>query len=176
VVTDRGTGAAAAHPGPESVTLHATVIQAMIDHARGEAPNEACGVIIGDRPAAEGGHALRWVATRNKAASPFRYEIDPDDLYRLTVETDDAEQTFWAVVHSHTHTEARPSSTDVAQAFYPDALYILVSLAGAPEEPGAAAGVPTVRAWRIVGGEIHEVELLVDAGTDGDSDGDAEAA
>jgi [CysO sulfur-carrier protein]-S-L-cysteine hydrolase len=167
VVNDRGGAAAGtqpAHPGPQSVTLPAPVIQAMIDHARGEQPNEACGVIIGDRPAADGGRALRWVSVRNKAASPFRYEIDPDDLYRLTVETDDADETFWAIVHSHTHTQARPSATDIAQAFYPDALYVLVSLAGTPEDPATVAGVPTVRAWRIVGGEVYEVELLVEGG------------
>jgi proteasome lid subunit RPN8/RPN11 len=165
VVTGRGADAAGTHPGPQSVALPATMIQALIDHARGEQPNEACGVIIGDRPAADGGRALRWVATRNKAASPFRYEIDPDELYRLTVETDDADETFWAIVHSHTHTEARPSATDIGQAFYPDALYLLVSLADTAEAPGAAADMPTVRAWRIVDGHIYEVELLVDGGT-----------
>ena len=149
-------------PGPASVTLPATMIQAMIDHARAEAPNEACGVIIGDRPASDGGRALRWHAARNKAASPFRYELDPDELYRLTVDTDDADETFWAIVHSHTHTQARPSTTDVAQAFYPEALYVVVSLASTVDDPETAAGLPTVRAWRIVDGDAFEVELLVD--------------
>ena len=46
--------------------------------------------------------------TRNKAASPFRYEIDPDDLLRLTIETDDADEVFWGIVHSHTHTPGGP--------------------------------------------------------------------
>ncbi len=157
-----GDAATGPHPGPASVTLPATMIQAMIDHARAAVPNEACGVIIGERPAAEGGRALRWHPARNKAASPFRYELDPDELYQLTVATDDADEAFWAIVHSHTHTEARPSATDIAQAFYPDALYVLVSLAGNPDEAETAQGVPTVRAWRIVAGEAHEVELLVD--------------
>ena len=140
------------------------MIQALIDHARAEVPNEACGVIIGDRPAADGGRALRWQPAANKAASPFRYELDADELYRLTVETDDADEAFWAIVHSHTHTEARPSATDVAQAFYPDALYVLVSLTSTPDgaDPETAPGVPTVRAWRIVDGDMYEVELLVD--------------
>jgi [CysO sulfur-carrier protein]-S-L-cysteine hydrolase len=164
VTAGRGPAATEQQPGPASVVLPATMIQAMIDHARSEAPNEACGVIIGDRAAAEGGRALRWHPARNKAASPFRYELDPDELYRLTVETDDADETFWGIVHSHTHTEARPSATDVAQAFYPDALYVVVSLSSNPDEPETAPGVPTVRAWRIVGGDVFEVELLVDGG------------
>ena len=140
------------HPGPESVELSADLVQALIDHARAEYPNEMCGVIVGDRPAASGGRPLRWEPARNRAASPLRYDIHPDDLYRLTVETDDADEAFWAIAHSHTHSPARPSGTDVGLAFYPDALYVVVSLAD-PE--------PALAAWRIVDGEIHPVELLV---------------
>lgn len=82
----------------------------------------------------------------------MRYDIHPDDLYRLTVETDDADEVFWAIVHSHTHSAPRPSLTDVGLAFYSDALYVLVSLAD-PE--------PALAAWRIVDGEVFSVELLV---------------
>jgi len=152
----------AAHPGPLQTTIAATLLQELIDHARAGYPNEACGLLIGDGPAAAGGVALRFVATRNKAASPYRYEIDPDDLYRLTVATDDADETFWGIVHSHTHTPAVPSPTDVGLAFYPDALYVLVSLA--EDEADRGTGTPSVRAWRIVDGAVHEVALDVTAG------------
>jgi [CysO sulfur-carrier protein]-S-L-cysteine hydrolase len=167
VVTGASSADASSHPGPASVGLPAAMVQQLIDHARAEFPNEACGVILGDRSAATGGRPLRWVPARNAAASPFRYEIDPDELYRLTVATDEADEAFWAIVHSHTHTAARPSATDVGQAFYPDALYILVSLSSDEDDEGDAEAlptVPTVRAWRIVGGEMFEVELLVEAG------------
>ena len=135
------------------------MIQALIDHARAEYPNEACGLIVGDRAAGDGGRPLRFEPTRNAAASPYRYEIDPQELYRLTVATDDADEAFWAIVHSHTHTPAVPSPTDIGLAFYPDALYVLVSLAEDEAEPGT--GTPSVRAWRIVDGAIHEVTLHV---------------
>jgi [CysO sulfur-carrier protein]-S-L-cysteine hydrolase len=141
------------------------MVQQLIDHARAAEPNEACGVIIGDRPAADGGQPLRWEPATNKAASPFRYELDPDELYRLTVATDDANEAFWAIVHSHTHTAARPSATDIGQAFYPDALYVVVSLSSDEEDELVVPGVPSVRAWRIVDGEAFEVELLVQAGS-----------
>ena len=147
------------HPGPSSTTIPATLVQALIDHARAGYPNEACGLVIGDRPAADGGRPLRWVATANKATSPYRYEIDPADLYRLTVATDDADEAFWAIVHSHTHTPAVPSPTDIGLAFYPDALYVLVSLADDEADP--STGTPSVRAWRIVDGAVHEVALDV---------------
>jgi proteasome lid subunit RPN8/RPN11 len=146
VVTEPG------HPGPASIELPATMLQALVDHARAEYPNEMCGVIVGDRPAADGGGPLRWEPTPNHAASALRYEIPPDDLLRLTIATEDAGEEFWAIVHSHTHSAPRPSLTDVGLAFYPDAVYLLVSLA--EDEPSFAA-------WRIVEGEIHPVELIV---------------
>jgi [CysO sulfur-carrier protein]-S-L-cysteine hydrolase len=135
------------------------MVQQLIDHARAEYPNEACGLIIGDRPAPDGGVPIRFEPTRNKSSSPYRYEIHPDDLLRLTIETDDADQAFWGIVHSHTHTAARPSPTDLGLALYPDALYILVSLSEGEAEPSVA--IPSVRAWRIVDGEVFEVELQV---------------
>jgi [CysO sulfur-carrier protein]-S-L-cysteine hydrolase len=146
-----------AHPGPAATELPRAIRDALVAQARAEYPNESAGLIIGDGPAAAGGRALRFEATRNKAASPLRYEIDPDDLYRLTVATDDADEAFWAIVHSHTHTPAVPSPTDIGLAFYPDALYLLVSLSD--EEADPATGAPSVRAWRIVEGEVHEVSL-----------------
>ena len=149
--------AGSGHPGPSVAELPAPIRDGIIALARAEYPNEACGLIVGDRPAAEGGRALRFEATRNKAASPFRYEIDPADLLRLTIETDDAEEAFWGIVHSHTHTPAVPSPTDIGLAFYPDALYLLVSLAETEADP--VSGEPGVRAWRIVDGAIHEVQL-----------------
>ncbi len=147
------------HPGPARTDLPAAMVQAIIDHARAEYPNEACGLIIGDRAAAAGGRPLRFEPTRNEAASPYRYTIDPADLYRLSVATDDADEGFWGIVHSHTHTPAVPSPTDLAQAFYPDALYVLVSLG--EDEADRGAGTPSVRAWRIVDGAMHEVILDV---------------
>ena len=153
------TEASAGHPGPVSARLSAALVQALIDHARAGYPNEACGLLIGSAPASDGGEARRFEPTRNKAASPFRYEIDPDDLYRITVATDDADEVIWGIVHSHTHTPAVPSPTDIGLAFYPDALYLLVSLAD--DQAEAASGAPSVRAWRIVDGAVHETELLV---------------
>ncbi len=95
---------------------------------------------------------------RNRAASPFRYEIDSEDLLRATIETDDADEVFWAIVHSHIASPARPSPTDIGLAFYPDALYVLVSLH--PDEADAVTGAAGIRAWRIVDGQVHEVSIV----------------
>jgi [CysO sulfur-carrier protein]-S-L-cysteine hydrolase len=145
------------HPGPPVTSLPEPIRAAIVEQARAEYPNEACGLIVGDRAAADGGRALRYEPARNKAASPYRYELDPADLLRLTIATDDADEVFWGIVHSHTHSPAVPSPTDVGLAFYPDALYLLVSLADDHADP--ATGEPGIRAWRIVDGAVHEVAL-----------------
>lgn len=150
-------GRAVGHPGPERVVIPPAIRAGIVAHARAEEPNEACGLIIGDRPAASGGTARRWLPTRNETPSPLRYRIHGDDLYRATIEADDADETFWAIVHSHTHTSARPSLTDIGQAVYPEALYILVSLD--PDEAAPATGAESLRAWRIVDGNVHEVSI-----------------
>ena len=144
---------ASIHPGPASVSLPASLVQAIVDHARADYPNEACGVIVGDRPPADGGVALRWVPMRNEYASPLRYRIDARDLYPVLVEVEDSEdRAFWAIVHSHVRSAAYPSPTDVGQAVFPDALYLLVSLEH--QEPALGA-------FRIVDEAIHRVELIV---------------
>lgn len=155
-----GSGAAP-HPGPVSASLPATIRDAIVAHARSEVPNEACGIVVGERPAAEGGRALRWVPLANPLASPYRYAIDPQDLLRLTIEADDADEVFWAIVHSHVASPARPSPTDLRESHYPEALYLLVSLDPAEVDP--ITGAESVRAWRLVDGGVHEVALTIDA-------------
>ncbi len=149
-----------AHPGPARVDLPEAIRAAIVAQARREYPDEACGLIVGSAPAAEGGSALRYETARNAAASPYRYEIDPADLLRVSLETDDADEAIWGIVHSHVRSAARPSPTDIGLAFYPDALYLLVSLAEAEANP--VTGQPGVRAWRIVNGQVFEVELSDD--------------
>jgi proteasome lid subunit RPN8/RPN11 len=154
-----GEASSSVHPGPASAHLPAEIHRALVAHARAELPSEACGLIAGTGPAAAGGRATGWHPTRNRAVSPLRYEIHPDDLIRVLVALDDVDEVIWGIVHSHVRSPARPSPTDVAAAFYPDALYVLVSLS--PDESDPETGAESVRAWRIAGGRAFEVELEV---------------
>jgi proteasome lid subunit RPN8/RPN11 len=147
----------ATHPGPATVAIPVAIREAIVAQATAEYPNEACGVIVGSGYAAAGGLALRYEPARNEAASPLRYRVHPDDLLRLTIETDDADEVFWAIVHSHVRSAAVPSPTDVGAATYPDALYMLVSLAEAERDP--RTGDRSMRAWRIVDGLVFEVAI-----------------
>ena len=140
----------ALHPGPSRVRVPASMLGAIVDQARAEAPLEACGLIIGTAAAAAGGAPLRFVACRNALASRSRFSVHPDDLYRVTIEADDAGEVVWGIVHSHPHSEAVPSATDTGLALYAEAVHLLVSLAGR---------APEVRAWRIVDGVAAELRL-----------------
>ncbi|MEP7159459.1 MAG: M67 family metallopeptidase, partial [Chloroflexota bacterium] len=92
---------------------------------------------------------------RNAAESPYRYLIDPDEQLKVWMELDDADEVVWAIVHSHVASPAVPSATDVGLAFYPDSLYVIVSLA----DPKS----PSVRAWSIREGTVTVVGLAVTA-------------
>jgi [CysO sulfur-carrier protein]-S-L-cysteine hydrolase len=119
----------------------------IVEHAREEAPNECCGMI-----AARNGEAVRVYRATNTAASPLRYEVDPKDQLRIETEIDEAGLQLGAIYHSHTRSDPYPSQTDINLAFYPDAVYVIVGVAGAD---------PDVRAFRIRDGRVDEAELEV---------------
>ena len=120
----------------------------IVAHAREQAPNECCGMV-----AAQDGRAVRVHRAVNAAASPLRYEIDPQDQYRIEMAIEDAGLDLGAIYHSHTKSAPYPSQTDINLAFHPHALYVIVGLAS--EQPDA-------RAYRIVDGEVEEAELAVE--------------
>ena len=97
---------------------------------------------------------LRCFPTRNAAASSRLYTVDPADHLRADREAEAEGYSIIGVFHSHTHTDAYPSPTDVAQAPDPAWHYVLVSLRDE---------VASVRSYRIVDGTITE-EPIVEAG------------
>ena len=148
-----------AFSGAFSAALPRSIADAIVAQARAEFPNEACGLIIGSAPAVAGGVALRYEACRNAAASPVRYTIHSDDLIRLAIAVDDADEVFWGILHSHVASPAVPSPTDIGLAYYPEALHLLVSLARDQADP--ATGRLSLRAWEIAEGVVHEVGLEI---------------
>ena len=87
---------------------------------------------------------------RNAAESPYRYYPDSEELLRVMLEIDDADEVVWGVVHSHVTSPPYPSPTDIGLATYPEAVYVLASFAAEP---------PELRAWTIVDGAVNEVVL-----------------
>ncbi len=143
---------------PTALVLPRPMAAAIRAQAHAEAPRESCGIIVGSAPAAAGGLPLRWEATTNVLGSPTLYEIDATQLLRISLAADDADEAIWGIVHSHVASPAKPSSTDTLIAGYPDALYLIVSLARSQAAPD---GEPGIRAWWIVDHEATEVELQI---------------
>lgn len=114
-------------------------------------PNEACGLLAGPVLAAERGSPTRFLPLANAALSPHRYLIDPQEQLRAILDIEDAGEEVWAIAHSHVASPAVPSDTDVGLAGWPDALYLICSLASEP---------PHVRAWSIREGAVAEVDLV----------------
>jgi proteasome lid subunit RPN8/RPN11 len=133
-----------------ALVLEQQYIDEMITHAKDDAPDECCGIIAG-----KDGRAMRLYRAINAEHSPYRYSVDPKDLLRIYREADQNDWEFLVIYHSHTHTEAYPSPTDVRLAAWPDAHYVLVSLMDESQ--------PVVRAFRIVDGAVTEepIELAV---------------
>ena len=123
------------------------LLDELIAHARAEAPNECVGMI-----ASRDGAAVAVHRATNAAASPLRYEIEGREQYRIQTAIEDAGLDLGAIYHSHTRSAPEPSQTDINLAFYPEALYIIVGLAG---------DEPDVRAWRIAEGRVSEAQLDV---------------
>jgi [CysO sulfur-carrier protein]-S-L-cysteine hydrolase len=129
------------------VRIPRAIYEELLDHAREDAPNECCGLIGG-----EDGAAKTVYRARNAEASPLRYNLDPQDQFRIMSEMDERGEELAAIYHSHIASPAYPSQTDINLAAYPDALYLIVSLADGEKE---------LRAFRIVDGEVSEVDLEV---------------
>ena len=120
----------------------------MVAHAQAEAPDECVGMV-----ASRDGEAVEIHRAENAAHSPLRYEIDGAEQYRIQMAIDDAGLDLGAIYHSHTRSAPYPSQTDINLAFYPEALYIIVGLAG---------GEPEVRAFEIRDGQVTDSELDVE--------------
>jgi len=121
----------------------------IIKHARAEVPNECCGLLAG-----KNGGVLEVFRCESTEKSPYRYYLDPKDQIRVMREMDRKGWELVGIYHSHTHTEAYPSKTDVELAFYPEALYFIVSVQD--------RHAPVIRAFRITDGQIGEEEVVIE--------------
>ena len=120
----------------------------MIAHAREEDPKESCGVLAGSN-----GKFLKLFRMTNVDASPYRFSWDPKELFQVWREMEDNDWEHRAVYHSHTHSPAYPSDTDIRLAGWPEAHYIIVSL----ENQDNAV----MRAFRIVNGDVSEEDIAL---------------
>jgi [CysO sulfur-carrier protein]-S-L-cysteine hydrolase len=130
------------------VKISQQLIDEMVAHAREDMPNECCGMVGGS-----GGEATKVVRVANSAASPLRYEMDPQGQFDALKEIE-GDGELLAIYHSHTKSAAYPSQTDVNQAQnWPEPIYLIVSLADADN--------PDVKGYHLADLKIAEAEVEV---------------
>jgi proteasome lid subunit RPN8/RPN11 len=129
--------------------------QRILAHCYDGLPDEACGLLSGpvdDREEPTGVVSIVY-PTRNAEASARTYTVDSRDLIKAMRDAENRGEQLIGVFHSHTHTVAYPSPTDVRQAMEPGWIYVIVSLKD---------GDPVLRGYRIRAGEIAEVAVVLD--------------
>ena len=125
------------------------LLDAIVEHARRDAPNECCGMV-----ATAEGAAVSVHQAENTAASPLRFEVDGLELHRTLTGIEDAGYELGAIYHSHTRSEPYPSQTDVNfAANWPGVEWLIVGLANGAD--------PVVRSYLIEDGAIAEVSVTV---------------
>jgi proteasome lid subunit RPN8/RPN11 len=129
------------------VVIPAAVRDEVIAHARAGLPNEACGILAG-----RDGVVERFFPAEADEPSPYYYRISSADQIRIMSAIEAAGLDLVGIYHSHVSSPAYPSRTDTEQAFWPEAVYVIVSLAGGGAE---------LRGYRIADMEITEEPLEI---------------
>jgi proteasome lid subunit RPN8/RPN11 len=97
-----------------------------------------------------GGSIDEAVPTRNLSSDPSRFRVDPQEHINTNRRLRGTPRAVIGAYHSHPHGPAVPSRRDLAEAYYPEFVWLIVSL---------AEGEPHYRAYRIERGEPREVKL-----------------
>jgi proteasome lid subunit RPN8/RPN11 len=132
----------------DTIEIPSDIRDTIVRHAIDGLPNEACGVLAGPD-----GQIALFFPMANADESPLTYRLEATEQLRVWNEIDDKGWEVRGIVHSHTHTEAYPSETDVRQAFLPDAWYVLVSLMDREQ--------PMIRGFSIRDGDVLEREVVI---------------
>jgi proteasome lid subunit RPN8/RPN11 len=134
------------------LTLSEQHYSALVAQAEAERPNEACGLLAGIE-----GRICRVYPVENLHHSPTRYEMAPVQQIAAFLELEAAGWELSGIYHSHPAGPAEPSPTDIAQAFYPESVYVIIS--PDPDRHGWQ-----VRGFKIEAGQVREVTVEVDSG------------
>lgn len=120
----------------------------ILAHLQEEYPLEACGILAGTA-----GEIIHVYPIENRLQSPTVYEMEPQQQLAAMLEIEDKGWEMTAVYHSHPQGPETPSATDIAQAYYPDVIQLIVSLRQRSQ--------PVIRAFVIGNGRVSEIEIVV---------------
>lgn len=133
----------------DRIRISSDLLAAIAGHAARVWPNECCGLLVG-----AGDRIDEVVATRNVLAHPSRYQIDPQEHIDTNRRLRGTIRSVVGAYHSHPRTDAVPSRRDLQEAYYPDFVWLIVSL---------KTGTPQYRLYGIAGGAATEIELVVES-------------
>ncbi|MBK65998.1 MAG: hypothetical protein CL769_03510 [Chloroflexi bacterium] len=138
----------------QNIYIPKKIIGEIISHALNNDPNESCGILQGKGSTTTKFHQLKNI----HEAPQNRYTIDPVELMNTEKICDEENESIIGIMHSHTHTQAYPSETDVKNALtsgYLEQIYIIVSLVEKTR--------PIVKAFSINNhGEVSEIYIDFD--------------
>jgi proteasome lid subunit RPN8/RPN11 len=127
--------------------IQSAVSRSLMADARREPSQECCGLLAGRDCV-----ITRAYPARNVASNPtMQYEIAPEELFQLMRDIRAAKLRLLGIYHSHPNGANEPSPTDIALAYYPDAVYFIISPQPDAEKP--------VRAFSIRDGGISELQI-----------------
>jgi proteasome lid subunit RPN8/RPN11 len=129
------------------IEVRRRVLDDVVAHAVAEAPLECCGLLVGTASRID-----ESVATANLEASRVRFRVDPREHFDLQRSLRGTDRAIVGSYHSHPASRPVPSPSDIAEAYYPGFVYVIVSLV-TPESP-------EIRAFRIDSGNVAPVELV----------------
>ncbi len=125
------------------------LVDQILHHVRSSPELEVCGLI-----AASNGHPVRVIPITNVSPRPQqRFTMDPAAQIDAQRRMREQGESLFGIYHSHPHSPAEPSATDLEQAGYPEALYLIVSL----DTPGAVE----MRGFRLRGPTAVRVHLKI---------------
>jgi proteasome lid subunit RPN8/RPN11 len=122
--------------------------EGMLAQARAELPNECCGFLAG-RIEDQLGRAERLYPLVNALASPTRYEADAKSLLHAVRDMRGHDLEVLAIYHSHPTSDPVPSRTDLERSFWPETVYLIISL---------DKSEPTVRGWWLTETNFRQAE------------------
>lgn len=127
---------------PARLILPANLRDQILVHLLDAAPNEGVGLLATRAAVAPGEDvvAARFYPGRNKDASPTRFAMDEGDVLTAIRDIRERGDALGAIVHSHIYGPPTPSRIDLDEAYYPEALMVIVSFATQPSQ---------MRAWHI---------------------------
>lgn len=138
-------------------SLSKKMLERMIEHARKEYPFEACGILAG-----KNGEAKEVYPLQNEEKSEVSYFASPKEQIKVFKEMRKEGLKLTGIYHSHPNSSAKPSQRDIELAFYPEAVYLIVSL--------KSYKAPVVKAYNLGSESVEEVEIVLGEDSDANKD------